>query len=214
MCIDYSQTVNLFTELDAYPLPHIDDMINKLSQYKAFSTFDLKSAYHQIPLQESETKFTAFEALDNVVQQADLKDTFHYLDNITIAGVDQADHDRNVAAFLKVIQERNTTLNESKTTHSVPVIDILGYRVSHDSIQPDPERLRPLQEYPPPTNVASLHRALGMFAYYAKWIPQFSDKIRPLADTTSFPLNMKALSSFNALKDELAQVALSPIKDQ
>ena len=24
MCIDYSQTVNLFTELDAYPLPHID----------------------------------------------------------------------------------------------------------------------------------------------------------------------------------------------
>ena len=30
MCIDYSQTVNLFTELDAYPLPHIDEIINKL----------------------------------------------------------------------------------------------------------------------------------------------------------------------------------------
>jgi len=30
MCIDYSQTINLFTELDAYPLPRIDDIINKL----------------------------------------------------------------------------------------------------------------------------------------------------------------------------------------
>ena len=237
MCIDYSQTVNLFTELDAYPLPRIEDMVNKLSQYKVFSTFDLKSAYHQIPLRESETKFTAFEALgdlyefvvlpfgvtngvpsfqriiDNVVTQEGLKNTFPYMDNVTVAGVDQADHDRNVAAFFEVIKRRNITLNESKSIHSVPVIDILGYRLSHQSIKPDPERLQPLQEYPPPSNVPSLRRALGMFAYYAKWISQFSDKIRPLANTTSFPLDKEALASFNALKNELARVALSPIDE-
>ena len=237
MCIDYSQTINLFTELDAYPLPRIEDMVNKLSQYKVFSTFDLKSAYHQIPLRESETKFTAFEALgdlyefvvlpfgvtngvpsfqriiDNVATQEGLKNTFPYLDNVTVAGVDQADHDRNVAAFLEMIKRRKITLNASKSVHSVPVIDILGYRLSHQNIKPDPERLQPLQEYPPPSNVPSLRRALGMFAYYAKWIPQFSDKIRPLADTTSFPLDKEALASFNALKDELARVALSPIDE-
>ena len=43
--------------------------------------------------------------------------------------------------------------------------------------------------------------------------PQFSDKIRPLAGTVSFPLDQKALASFNALKDELAQVTLSPINE-
>ena len=43
LCIDYSQTINLFTELDAYPLPQIDDMINKLDKYTYFSTFDLRS---------------------------------------------------------------------------------------------------------------------------------------------------------------------------
>ena len=68
MCIDYSQTINLFTELDAYPLPRIDDVVNKLSQYKVFSTFDLKSAYRQIPLRESETKFTVFEALGDLYE--------------------------------------------------------------------------------------------------------------------------------------------------
>jgi len=53
LCIDYSQTVNLHTNLDAYPLPRIDEMVNKLSKYKYFSTYDLKSAYHQVPLLES-----------------------------------------------------------------------------------------------------------------------------------------------------------------
>ena len=47
----------------------------------------------------------------------------------------------------------------------------------------------------------------------ARWIPQFSDKIRPLADTVSFPLDQKALASFNTFKDELARAALSPINE-
>ena len=62
MCEDYSQTINIYTELDAYPLPRIDDMVNELAQYKIFSTFDLSSAYHQIKIIDSEQKFTAFEA--------------------------------------------------------------------------------------------------------------------------------------------------------
>ena len=45
LCIDHSQTINIYTELDAYPLPRIDDMINELSKYRVFSTFDLRSAY-------------------------------------------------------------------------------------------------------------------------------------------------------------------------
>ena len=33
MVIDYSQTINRFTLLDAYPLPRIDDTINAIAQY-------------------------------------------------------------------------------------------------------------------------------------------------------------------------------------
>ena len=47
LCIDYSQNINIYTQLDAFPLPRIDDMINELSQYSVFSTFDLRCAYHQ-----------------------------------------------------------------------------------------------------------------------------------------------------------------------
>ena len=62
LCIDYSQTINIYTQLDAYPLFRIDDMINKLSQYSVFSTFDLRRAYHQIELVSSERIYTGFEA--------------------------------------------------------------------------------------------------------------------------------------------------------
>ena len=60
--IDYSLTLNKFTNLDAYPLPKIDEMANQIAQYIVFSTIDLKSAFHQVPLREEDKKFTAFEA--------------------------------------------------------------------------------------------------------------------------------------------------------
>ena len=68
MAIDYSQTINVYTELDAYPLPRIDDLVSNLAKYKFYSTFDLKSAYHQVPIKESDRKYTAFEANGQLYQ--------------------------------------------------------------------------------------------------------------------------------------------------
>ncbi|XP_064086095.1 uncharacterized protein LOC135201146 [Macrobrachium nipponense] len=180
LCIDYSQTINQYTELDAYPLPRIEDMVHDLAKYKVFSTFDLKSAYHQISIKESERKYTAFEgagklfqfcripfgvtngvaafqrAMDKLVEDKNLKDTFPYLDNITVGGLTQAEHDENVQKFLEVVRKWKLTLNEVKSVVSVPKINILGYCVGNNVIKPDPDRLSPLQELPPPTNMGSL----------------------------------------------------------
>ena len=62
MVVDYSQTINRYTQLDAYPLPRINELVNKLASYKIFSTIDLKSAYHQITIDPGESLYTAFEA--------------------------------------------------------------------------------------------------------------------------------------------------------
>ena len=50
--IIYSEIINRFTQLDAHPFPKVDDIINKIAKYRYFTTMDLKSAYHQIPLRE------------------------------------------------------------------------------------------------------------------------------------------------------------------
>lgn len=51
LCVDYYQTVNIYTQLDAYPMPRIDD-INSLAKYKLFSTFDLKSPNRQMAIND------------------------------------------------------------------------------------------------------------------------------------------------------------------
>ena len=42
LVIYYSQIINRFTQLDAYPLPRIDDTINKIAQYKVLTQLTLK----------------------------------------------------------------------------------------------------------------------------------------------------------------------------
>jgi len=237
LCVDYSQTINIHTEADSYPLPRIDDMINNLAKYTVFSTFDLKQAYHQIPIKPSDKKYTGFEAngklyqfcripfgvtngvavfqrqMDKLIAEEGLVDTFPYLDDITIGGRTQEEHDANVQAFVDVAKRRHLTLNEAKSVISVTSIKVLGYLLDHGQIRPDPDRLRPLQEFPPPTSQPSLRRALGMFAYYAKWIPNFSNKIQPLINTTTFPLNPTALNAFRLVKKELETATLQAIDE-
>ena len=146
--------------------------------------------------------------MDNLVQVEGLKDTFPYLDNITVAGHTQEEHDRNVKRLLECLQRRKWTLNNSKTINSVSSINILGYLVGNGIIKPDPERLRPLEQLSPPTNPKSLKRVLGLFAYYAKWIKEFSEKIKRLKEAKSFPLDDSQINDFQNLKKEIAGAAL------
>ena len=237
VCIDFSQTINLFTELDAYPIPRIDTMVNELAKYNLFATFDLKSAYHQVPIRESDKKYTAFEAfgrlfefevmpfgvtnggpifqrkMDEMVDEDELKHTYPYLDNITIGGFDEAHLKANVDAFMKALKKRNFKLNDSKTISHVSELGILGYKVGKGVIKPDPDRLTALMDLPPPCNPKSMQRALGLFAYYAKWIPNFSDGVKLLKNVKKFPLNEAEIRDFESLKAAIAKATLQAYDD-
>ena len=104
-------------------------------------------------------------------------------------------------------------MNENKTVESKTSINLLGYCIGNGVIAPDQERLRPLQEFPPPENLKSLKRVVSMFAYYAKWIPNYSDKVKPLSQATSFPLDVDALNAFMMLKKELGKASLHSIDE-
>jgi len=44
-----------------YPLPRIDDLLDKLHGAKVFSAFDLTSGYHQLRLAPNDIPYTAFK---------------------------------------------------------------------------------------------------------------------------------------------------------
>ena len=90
---------------------------------------------------------------------------------------------------------------------------MLGYCVGQGSIKPDSDRLKALQELPPPSSKKSLQRTLGLFAYYAKWVQNFSDKIVNLKSATKFPLGQQEIEDFESLKTAIANAALQAIDD-
>ena len=65
-------------------------------------------------------------AMNKLIEEENLKDTFPYLDNITFAGATRAEHDHNVRRFLEVVESRKIILNEAKSVMSVPTINVLG----------------------------------------------------------------------------------------
>ena len=237
LVIDYSQTINRFTTLNAYPLPRIDETVNRIAQYRVFSTIDLKSAYHQVPLQDKDRLYTAFEAnrrlyqfcrvpfgvrngvaafqkiIDDFIWDESLSDTFAYLDDITICGHDQAHHDENLEKFLAAAKGKNLTYNEGICTFSKRKLDILVSVVSEGEIRPHPNRLKPLQALPPPSDLKSLKRVHGMFSYHSRWIKNFSKKIRPLAQVKQFPIGEEALKAFDLLKKDIEQSVVGAINE-
>ena len=124
MIVDYSQTVNGYTLLDAYTLPNVDEQVAKIAKCSVFSTLDLKSAYYQVPLSVEDRPYTAFEAegklyqytrlpfdvtngvsffqriIDNIIAKYNLRDTYAYLDNITVCGKTMKDHEHNLKTLV------------------------------------------------------------------------------------------------------------------
>ena len=139
-----------------------------------------------------------------MVVSSDLHATFAYLDNITVCGDSQEDHDYNVDRFLSTVEKYGLTLNEDKTISSVKSINILGYLISKNTIRPDLSRMQPLLDLPLPGNPASLQRALGIFSYYAQWVSRYSDRIQPLIGNPQFPLSEECRTAFEDVKHQKA----------
>ena len=213
-------------------------MVNKIAKYKIFSTLDLRSAYHQVPLRNEDKPYTAFEAcgtlyqftripfgvtngvasfqriIDAMIASEHLETTYAYIDNLAVCGDTQLDHDKNLQRFLAAAAKYNLTFNQEKSDISTTELKLLGYSIYNGTIKPDPDRLKPLLEIPVPNTAVELRRIVGMFAYYSQWIRKFSEKVRPLTQTKSFPMTQVAQKAFVQRKEEIAAAAVVAIDDK
>ena len=216
----------------------MDDTINAIAQYRVFSTIDLRSAYNQFSIKESDKPYTAFQAgnalyqftripfgvtngvacfqrtISNIIEEEGLQNTIAYVDNVTICGKDQEEHDTNLKRFQDMASRRQITYNDDKSVFSTRKLAILGYIIEEGKIRPDPERLRPLLQHPVPNDAKSLRRVLGFFSHYSQWIQCYSEKIRHLTRISSFPISSEAQSAFENLKRDIEKSVVSAIDEE
>ena len=131
MVIDYWK-LNQDTDQDAYPLPMIDDILDKMGKSKLFSAFDMSACFPQIPMNEECKKYTAFSTLQFhfkynrmhfglqnapatfqwMMDKAFLGligiNCFVYIDDIVIFGETNNEHNKNLKIVLQQIQKIET----------------------------------------------------------------------------------------------------------
>lgn len=65
MCVDFRK-LNSKTKFDAYPIKHLEQVMDSLKGAQVFSVIDLKSGYWQLKLRESDRDLTSFSVDGNL----------------------------------------------------------------------------------------------------------------------------------------------------
>ena len=203
-CLDFRK-VNGVSKKDAYPLPNMNGILDKLRSARYISTIDLSQAYFQIPLAKESREITAFSVpgkglyhftrmpygltgapatfqrlLDKLIGPEMEPHAFAYLDDIVVVTPTFEEHLAWLDRVLTKIFDAGLTINPEKCEFCRSQVRYLGFIVQRDGLTVDPEKVKPILEYPAPTNLKQLRRLLGMSSWYRRFIPQFATLSEPL----------------------------------
>ena len=84
----------------------------------------------------------------------------------------------------------------------------------NQSIKPDPDRVQSLLDMLIPKITEELQRMVELFAYYARWVPNYSSRICPLIKDSVFSLTGEPVIAIEDLKHALANATLHPVDDR
>lgn len=203
LCIDY-RALNGITIKNSYPLPRIDELFDRLQGAKIFSKIDLRSGYHQIRIAPEDVPKTAFRTryghfeflvlpfgltnapatfmhlMHQVFRPLLDKFVLVFLDDILIYSRSTEEHERNVREVMELLRKHKLYAKASKCELFKTKVEFLGHMVDEKGIHMMEDKVRAMQEWPPPKSVAELQSFLGAIGYYRKFVRMFSDKAAPL----------------------------------
>ena len=97
-----------------------------------------------------------------------------YLDDILVTGESEQVHLKTLDEVLRRLGEAGIRLKQAKCAFIKSSVEYLGHKISADGIRPMTEKLRAINDAPPPNNVSQLRSFLGLVNYYGKFLPQLA----------------------------------------
>ena len=202
ICGDFKMTVNSASKLDTYPIPKVDDLFARLTGGICFSKLDLSQAYQQLELEENSKQFVVIKThkglfrytrlpfgisfapgifqrtMESLLQN--IPSVVVYIDDILIRGASEEEHLGNPEQVLSRLEAAGLRLKKNKCTLMAESVTYLGHRIDKDGPHPTQEKVEAVQNAPTPKNVSELKLYLGLFSYYAKFLPNLATVIAPL----------------------------------
>lgn len=233
-CGDY-RMLNACTKPDRYPLPRMSDILEKVTGCTFFSTFDLKKAYHQIPINEEDrhktaiiTPFGLFEYkqmpfglknasqtfqrhMDNCLQDC-REFTSVYIDDILVYSKSPDEHQKHLQIVKDVLLKNKLQVNSEKCQINKSEVDFLGFTISSKGIKPIKSKIDAISNMSVPKTFKSLRRFIGTMAFYQWMIPNLSKTMSPLHDLITASSKNRALR-WLPIHEEAFRIALKKLTE-
>ena len=218
---------------DAYPLPNITDILDRLGKAQYFSVFDLASGYHQVETHPDDRVKTAFSIpdghfeyqrmpmgiknapatfqrlMDTVLTGMLGTEAFVYLDDVVIYSETLEEHDVTARRLFKRLREANLKLQPHKCDFLCPEVAYLGHIFGREGVRPNPAKVAAIKELPRPKTVRNVRQFVGLSGYYRRFIENYAKLAKPLADLlkkeAKFIWGLEQEESFCKLRETLCQ---------
>ncbi|KAL5558871.1 hypothetical protein UlMin_035082 [Ulmus minor] len=230
VCIDYRK-LNDATRKDHFPLPFIDQMLERLSGHDYYCFLDGYSGYNQIPLAPEDQEKTTFtcpygtfayrrmpfglcnapatfqRCMLSIFSDMVEKYIEVFMDDFSVFGSSFDNCLANLALVLQRCVDTNLVLNWEKCHFMVREGIVLGHRISVKGIEVDQAKIDVIKKLPPPTNVKGVRSFLGHAGFYRRFIKDFSKITKPLCELlvkdAVFDFSKECLHAFETLKEKL-----------
>ena len=191
-----------------FPLPRIEDSLQKLDKPEFFTSLDLTKGFWQIPIHPKDRKYFAFSTesmhLEYLVAPMGAKNSpstlcalmqlvlrglppqhvLSYLDDILVASNTMEDHMFFLDQVLTALERAGLKLNPSKCSIAQDSVVCLGHLLSKDGVSPDPANLEKIRAWNAPENAKQLKTFLGLTGYYRQFVKDYSKIAQCLTDLT------------------------------
>ena len=235
VCIDYRK-LNSTTRKDHYPLPFIDQMLDRLVGHSHFCFLDEYFGYNQISRalkNQEKTIFTcpsgtfAFRRMPfglcnaHATFQRCMMSIFSdlveeameiFMDDFSVYGSSFEYCLHNLETVLQRCQDKNLALNWEKCYFMVTEGVVFRHKIYAARLEVDQPKVSIIETIFPPTTVNGIRNFLGHARFYRKFIKDFSKISRPLCrlleNETKFEFDEKFKFSFKEIKDGFIRASI------
>nr|GFA17933.1 reverse transcriptase domain-containing protein [Tanacetum cinerariifolium] len=207
VCIDYRK-LNEATCKDHFPLPFMDQMLERLIGNEYYYFLDGFFGYFQIPIDPKHQEKTTFTCPYG---------TFAYKRMpFGICNAPRTFQRCMMAIFHDMIKQTM----EEKSYFMVKEGIVLGHKISKNGIEVDKEKIEVISKLPHPTTVKGIRSFLGHAGFYRRFIKDFSKISRLmthiLEKKSPFIFSNECIQAFRILKEKLteAPIPIAPNWDQ